>query len=286
MKPGGSMTCARIGALAGTYLDGTLDGAERRAVEAHLGECPGCRAYLEELRLVVGAAARLGTASAARGPAPDYPAAVEALRRLGHPAARSRVPDVPLGIGAHAAALGDHIAFPWESEQEFASTAGFLATGLERGEACVLLGHERANRRALSALEGLGVNARRLEREERLLVVSPSTSGDALLAALDELVTGTVDRGVVGVRILGNVGWGESGWPDDDELLRLEARTTEAVRLYPVVVLCAYDVAHLPAHAVQSGCVECHPWILRHHALESNAAHVPADRFLAKLKRG
>jgi hypothetical protein len=280
------MACRRIGALASAYLDGTLAGPERRRFEAHAGECPGCHAYLEELRLVVRAAARLRPETGASDTAPQYPAAVEALRHHGRPAARDRVLDVPLGIGEQTAAFGDHIVYPWESEREFRSTAGFLATGLERGEACVLFGHDRANRRVLAALEDLGLSVPRLTRGESLLIASPSTSGDALLGALDDRVKRTVDRGVIGVRVLGNLGWGEPDWPVDEEVLRLEARVTDAVRLYPAVVLCAYDVATVPARGLHEGGFECHPLILRRDALGPSDAYVPAERFLAKLERG
>jgi hypothetical protein len=280
------MACRRIGALASAYLDGTLAGPERKRFEAHAGECPDCHAHLEELRLVVRASARLRPETGASVTAPQYAAAVEALRHHGRPAARDRILDVPLGIGDQTAAFGDHIVYPWESEREFVSTAGFLATGLERGEACVLFGHDHANRRVLAALEDLGLGVSRLRQEERLLIASPSTSGEALLGALDDSVKSTIDRGVIGVRVLGNLRWGEAEWPVDEEILRLEARVTDAVRLYPAVVLCAYDVATVPARALHEGGFECHPLVLRPDALGPSDAYVPAERFLAKLERG
>src|SRR5260370_1369357 len=41
------------------YLDGTLAGSERAALDAHLGECAACVATLEEMRRVVARAQNL-----------------------------------------------------------------------------------------------------------------------------------------------------------------------------------------------------------------------------------
>src|ERR1043166_258195 len=42
--------CGRAARSLGEYLDGTLPLARRRAVEAHLHLCAGCRAELEAIR--------------------------------------------------------------------------------------------------------------------------------------------------------------------------------------------------------------------------------------------
>jgi len=277
------MRCRWTAARTSAYLDGTLPESERSWVEDHLRECAECRESLEELRSVVRAAGLLRPT--AEPPAREYAAAVDELRRRAIPGSGARVADIPLGIGEQAAAFGDHVVFPWEHEDEFRSTAGFLATGLERGEACVLFGHEQANRRVLETLGHLGVSASRLLREERLFVAAPDTSSDALLGALDEQVKTTVDRGVIGVRVLGNLGWGMAGWPVEDELLRLEARVTDAVRLYPAVVVCAYDLNTVSSRALLGGGLECHPWVLQHGCLRSNDSYVPCDRFPTNSSR-
>jgi DcmR-like sensory protein/putative zinc finger protein len=285
MKPGRSELCRRIGALTSAYLDGSLSETERSEVEAHVRACATCSRSLDELRWVARTAGSLGRATPA-GPVPEYTAAVDELRRHASSGPRVRLAHLPLGIGEQAAAFGDHIAFPWESEHEFLSTAGFLAHGLDRGEACVLVGHDRANRRVLTNLESLGLNARQLQREKRLHVAPPGTSADAILGDLDERVKDTVGRGVIGVRVLGNLGWGAVDPPVDEELLRLEARVTDAVRLYPIVVLCAYEIASVPPRGLRDGCFACHPWVLEHGALRSNDAYVPSERFLADLRPG
>jgi hypothetical protein len=217
-------------------------------------------------------------------PDPAVVAAVELFRDHGLHVGAARPRDIPLGIGRHAVATGDHVAFLWETETEFMATSSYLASGLTRHEACLLLGHEPANRRVLKGLARLGLNARDARRRDHLQVVDPARSGDAILAALDRHVRNAVERGLPGVRILGNLGWGEPGWPADEELLRLEARVTTAVGRYPCVVVCAYEVGRLPGRILLKGGLECHPVILRRGTLRTNDARVPAEQFLAGLK--
>jgi hypothetical protein len=180
-------------------------------------------------------------------------------------------------------APGDHIAYFWESEQEFAASAGFIAAGATLGEACILLGHEEANERLLAAIGSTGIDAAGLQRENGLWIVSGKTSVDVLLADLGERIRRAVDRGAPLVRILGNLGWSRPGWPPDRELLRLEAEVTEAARKLPVLVMCSYDVRSLSGRNLLLGGLECHPLICRRGALKSNDHYLPREPFLRRL---
>ncbi len=44
------MDCVELVELVTDYLEGTLDEERRAAIEAHLRECDGCQAYLEQMR--------------------------------------------------------------------------------------------------------------------------------------------------------------------------------------------------------------------------------------------
>jgi anti-sigma factor RsiW len=48
------LACVALVELVTDYLEGTLPDAEARRVERHLGTCPGCAEYLEQLRTVAG----------------------------------------------------------------------------------------------------------------------------------------------------------------------------------------------------------------------------------------
>jgi anti-sigma factor RsiW len=44
------MACAELVEVITDYLEGTLPDEDRRRFEAHLGECPYCVNYLEQMR--------------------------------------------------------------------------------------------------------------------------------------------------------------------------------------------------------------------------------------------
>jgi anti-sigma factor RsiW len=44
------MSCQELVELVTDYLEGALSPGERARFEAHLAECSGCRAYLEQMR--------------------------------------------------------------------------------------------------------------------------------------------------------------------------------------------------------------------------------------------
>jgi anti-sigma factor RsiW len=53
------LTCAELVELVTDYLEGRLRADERERLEAHLGDCPGCTAHVEQLRTTVALAGRL-----------------------------------------------------------------------------------------------------------------------------------------------------------------------------------------------------------------------------------
>jgi anti-sigma factor RsiW len=59
------LACADLVNSVTDYLDGELDEDQRRRVEAHLEECPGCRAALDQFRTVIRVAGRLTAADVA-----------------------------------------------------------------------------------------------------------------------------------------------------------------------------------------------------------------------------
>ena len=49
------ITCKEFVELVTSHLEGTLADEERIRFECHSERCPGCRAYLQQFRLTVGA---------------------------------------------------------------------------------------------------------------------------------------------------------------------------------------------------------------------------------------
>jgi anti-sigma factor RsiW len=70
------LTCQQLVELVTDYFENTLGPADRARFEAHVAGCPGCDAYLEQMRTtleVVGATAALEAA-------PEVSAVLEAFR--------------------------------------------------------------------------------------------------------------------------------------------------------------------------------------------------------------
>jgi anti-sigma factor RsiW len=53
------LSCAELVELVTDYLDGALDRRSRRQLEAHLAECDGCDAYLDQIRATIALSGRL-----------------------------------------------------------------------------------------------------------------------------------------------------------------------------------------------------------------------------------
>jgi anti-sigma factor RsiW len=49
------MTCRELVELVSDYVEGRLSERERERFDGHLGVCPDCREYVEQVRLTIGA---------------------------------------------------------------------------------------------------------------------------------------------------------------------------------------------------------------------------------------
>ena len=53
------MSCQELVELVTEYFEGRLPDAERERLEAHLADCDGCTAYIEQMRLTLFALGRI-----------------------------------------------------------------------------------------------------------------------------------------------------------------------------------------------------------------------------------
>jgi anti-sigma factor RsiW len=58
-KAVGSLACNELVEMITDYLEGTLPPRQRARFDAHLDQCEGCRAYLEQMRLTIQTVGRI-----------------------------------------------------------------------------------------------------------------------------------------------------------------------------------------------------------------------------------
>lgn len=192
---------------------------------------------------------------------------------------------IELGLLDEVAQPGDHIAYFWETDEDFRSAVRFLRIGIDRGDYCVIFGHEDANKKVLDELVCQEIDCDRLVAERKLAVLTAGPTGEATLARIADNFGEALLRGAGMIRLLGNIGWGRPGWPEDHDILSFEARVTQAVAQLPAVVICMYDVGSLRGDILLKGALETHPLTIRRNVLRHNPHYVSIEEFLADLEK-
>lgn len=170
---------------------------------------------------------------------------------------------IPLGFERDAfAKAGDHIAYFWESEDDFARAVSFIELGVSRGDHCVVFGHDDANAKVIAILRSRGLHTDSLASDGRLAIVRGQSNGDAMLADIGAVFTRMLAAGAKNIRLLGNIGWGRAGWPGEDEILAFEGRVSAAIADLQCVVVCMYDVHALPPHLIVRAGFGAHPFTI------------------------
>lgn len=178
----------------------------------------------------------------------------------------------------------DHIAYFWESDQEFRRAVGFLEAGLRGNDHCVVFGYEDANNRVLDVLREQAFDPKALISQRRLTVLSADSTGDRTLSVIGRTFEQAIENGAPIVRLLGNIGWNRPKWPDQVDLLAFEAKVTSACRLFPCVVVCMYDVRAISGTVLLRGGLETHPLTIRGNVTRVNPHYIDADTFLKRLE--
>ncbi len=189
---------------------------------------------------------------------------------------------IPLGVAEARVRPGEHIAYFWQSEQEFERGVEFLIAGLRDGDHAVVFGHDEANDKVCAVLKRRGFDPSTLAGSGQLTILGPESNGDAMLHGIGTAFQAALDRGTSLIRLLGNIGWGKPGWPDEREILEFEAKVTGAARKFPSVVLCMYDVRSLPGTVILHGAFETHPFTVCGNLMRENPHYVDAETFLRR----
>lgn len=189
-----------------------------------------------------------------------------------------------LGVAGERVPLHAHVAYFWETGQEFADAVSFLEVGLRGDDHCVIFGHEEANQRVCQILRNRGFDPDALQAQRRLTVMGGSPSGETILSMIAADFERALADGAPLIRLLGNIGWWKPGWPDEADLLAFEAKVTAATQQFPCVVVCLYDVRALSGRILHHGGFETHPLIVHGRTIHENPYFVPTNVFLEGLE--
>jgi hypothetical protein len=191
--------------------------------------------------------------------------------------------EIDLGINGERLSPGDHVAYFWQTEQEFSDGVKFLEVGLRGQDHCVIFGHEEANEKVCGVLDGHGFNVDSLRAAGRLTVLGGEADADLMLSNIGASFSAALERGAKLIRLLGNIGWGRENWPSEKDILAFEAKVTGAAKLFPSVIVCMYDVNNLPGNVIVHGAYETHPLTFCRNLIRENPYYVGFEEFMASL---
>lgn len=182
---------------------------------------------------------------------------------------------VPLGIRDETAYTGDHLAYFYETDEEFDQTLGFVETGLRRSDHCIIFGIAEDTDRMLSALRRRGQDTSALIERGALSILRPLPTCDATVAAVSRHFERVLAAGAGFVRFIGNAAVGRDGWPSEEEFYKLEATVSAAVLGLPCVAICMFDLRSQSAQTIVKAAFEGHPLTFHRNCIRENPFYLP-----------
>ena len=188
---------------------------------------------------------------------------------------------VVLGIADDTVYAGDHVAYFYETDEEFERAFGFLDVGLRGSDHCVIFGIPDDSDRALDVLRQRGWNTDALVSSGRLSVVRPAATSDETVERVSRHFDKVLAAGAPFIRFIGNAAVGREGWPAEDEFYKLEATVSEASLHLPCVAICMFDLRAQPARTIMKAAFEGHPVTLHRNCVRENPYYVPRAEAVA-----
>ncbi len=158
----------------------------------------------------------------------------------------------------------------------------FMREAVDRpNEALFCFGEPGVGERLLRDLEGhMGHDFSADRRAGRIMVGEAHSDVDQQLenfiAPLEELRA----RGFALVRFVGVVAWDVRHFPPPEDFLWFESKMNEVIADLPVIGLCPYDLARIPARGIAYGALETHPFVLCDGVLRENPQFIAPERYL------
>jgi hypothetical protein len=158
-----------------------------------------------------------------------------------------------LGWGNDEVPLHSYVAFYYSSPDAVARSLAFLRVGLNEPDTfCIFLAEDDRIAGLLRDLQdGHDRDVHECIEAGKLVAAGwlPNFEGlaDTLMVRLDQALS----EGYVRIRAMGLVAWARVGWGDQRWLKRCERAINMAASMYPMVILCTYNIPDLPGKLVQ-----------------------------------
>jgi len=282
------MTCQEVQRELSNYLDRELPVELCAGMQDHLRTCERCAALFQDMRDIVLA---LGDERLVDVP-PGY--STRLYRKLkgqlagaGFGSGRNTSTEISLGITDDVIALGSHLIYFWQSDEEFAQGVRFLEPGLLGEDHCIVFGHDEATQRVYRLLQAKGFDTESLTQQRRITLLRREAPAGTTLSDIEDVFQAAIRAGAPAIRYLGNLGFGQAPLPGKgiEDVLELEARVTSLAKRFPAVVVCMYDVNTLPGRLILKGGFQTHPVAVCGDHLIDNAYYIPEDDFLREIHR-
>ena len=192
-----------------------------------------------------------------------------------------------LGFAELSVDVPSHICLFYSDDAELRQRLGFLAHTLDDPtQVAVLFGKQERLEEVLGYIGAdFGRDVAADLKAGRIVLVNGARDPDALLGGIAAALDATIARGATLIRFLGFIGWGDMDWPASEELMTFEAKVTEAVKSYPAVVMCTYNVEQLPGSVLIFAGIETHPLTILGTTLCENPHYVPFAQYIERRGR-
>lgn len=170
--------------------------------------------------------------------------------------ARKAREEVPLGIADDTVFTGDHIAYFYETDEEFERAFGFLEIGLRGDDHCLIFGIPEDTSMMLDVMRKRGWDTDELSAAGHLSVLRPAATCEATVERVSRHFEAVLANGASFIRFIGNAAVGREGWPAEEEFYKLEATVSQATLDLPCVAICMFDLRSQSAQTIMKAAFE------------------------------
>jgi hypothetical protein len=181
-------------------------------------------------------------------------------------------------------------AFFSSDDEEYRVLLPFIKDGFECGDKAVHVVSAHQRHYHLQRLASAGIDWTAAEQagqfELRINTETYLRDGffdqDRMLAAFEQLASGTVKSAFPRSRIVCHMDWATPGGSYLDDLVAFESRVNDVWRRHSDAVICVYDLAKFGGETVVD-IMRTHPMIIIGGILQQNPFFIPPQEFLREL---